>query len=150
MIILLKNLLFAVIFILWFSSIQKVQFKSQYKIDKDGRKIFYPLSFNKGYAATDEQIEKCCKSFYKIYFFNMKGFSNDIEKIFEESEVINEPLQRNLVSINQAKSFSWLQLSTLLFICLAMIAVCWQFKILVVLMAFIALIYLRMVFIKLK
>lgn len=147
---LLKDILFTVIFILWFSSVHKVQFKSQYNTDKDGRIIFYPLSFNKGYVATTEQIEQCSKSLYKSYLFNFKGFSADIEKIFGESEVVSEPLPRSLVFTNQAKAFSWLQLITLLFICLAMLAFCWQFKILVVMMALISFIYLHMIFIKLK
>lgn len=91
---------------------QQVQaMKCQYRIDKDGNKVFYPSSYKKGYIVNNpELINQAPQKLWKLYLFNIKGFNKDIEKIFKDCETTDIPLSRNTVKQNLAKDLSWLDL----------------------------------------
>lgn len=90
--------------------------RSKYFIDEDNKLIFYPDNTQKGYVATREQIDECAKAFKKCFFFNIKGYRKDIERIFANSEIVNKKLPRKTFLKNQARRMSWLLLLSLIII----------------------------------
>ena len=90
--------------------------RSKYFIDEDNKLIFYPDNTQKGYVATREQIDECAKAFKKCFFFNIKGYRKDIERIFTNSEIVKKKLPGKTFLKNQAGRRGWLLLLSLIII----------------------------------
>lgn len=85
--------------------------KCQYRIDNDGHKVFYPINYKKGFIVKNpELIDQAPKKLWKLYFFNIKGFNSELEKIFKDCETTDIPLSKHTVKQNIAKDLSWLDL----------------------------------------
>ena len=110
------NIFIYVLFMAWAFIFFENAVRSKYFIDEDNKLIFYPDNTQKGYVATREQIDECAKAFKKCFFFNIKGYRKDIERIFANSEIVNKKLQRKTFLKNQARRMSWLLLLSLIII----------------------------------
>lgn len=110
------NIFIYVLFMAWAFIFFENAVRSKYFIDEDNKLIFYPDNTQKGYVATREQIDECAKAFKKYFFFNIKGYRKDIERIFANSEIVNKKLPRKTFLKNQARRMSWLLLLSLIII----------------------------------
>lgn len=110
------NIFIYVLFMAWAFIFFENAVRSKYFIDEDNKLIFYPDNTPKGYVATREQIDECAKAFKKCFFFNIKGYRKDIERIFANSEIVNKKLPRKTFLKNQARRMSWLLLLSLIII----------------------------------
>ncbi len=110
------NIFIYVLFMAWAFIFFENAVLSKYFIDEDNKLIFYPDNTQKGYVATREQIDECAKAFKKCFFFNIKGYRKDIERIFANSEIVNKKLPRKTFLKNQARRMSWLLLLSLIII----------------------------------
>lgn len=112
----------------WFIIFINNAVRSKYFIDGNNRLIFYPDTNKKGYVATQEQINECTEAFKKCFFFNVKGYRKDIERIFANSEVIEKTLPRQIFLKNQAARMSWPVLISLMVINFAAMYAAWIYK----------------------
>lgn len=110
------NIFIYVLFMAWAFIVFENVVRSKYFIDEDNKIIFYPDDTKTGYIATREQIDECAKAFKKCFFFNIKGYKKDIERIFANSEIVNKKLPRKTFLKNQARRMSWLLLLSLIII----------------------------------
>ena len=133
-------LIYAIIFIF---ILTKYTSKASYKYDKDGRYIYYPNGFKKGYVINDKSIiDNIYKSYWKCFVFNIKGFYDDIDNLFKDCEVVNEILPFKTRMTNLAMIYPWF---VLLFIFVSSCLLAIYFYITNI--PFIALIFLPMIFI---
>ena len=114
--------------ILFFDNINR----SKFYIDEDGRTIFYPDDINKGYVASNEQIEQSVKAFRKCFLFNIAGYKKGLAKIFANSDMIEKKLPAEIFRKNQAKNMSWLLLLSWLLIDIICIVAVLNFKLLLI------------------
>lgn len=82
--------------------------RAKYYHDDRGRLLFYPNNNKMGYVATPEQIEEAVKAFRKCFYYNIKGYNNDINRIFKDSEKVSIVLPRTVYRIQLAQKTSWL------------------------------------------
>lgn len=90
----------------------KTAFLARFNLNANKEIIFYPLNNKEGYIATAEQIEKCAKANKKMSLsFNLVAYKKEVEKIFENSRKINEPLNVKIIWKNSSKKITWKFLS---------------------------------------
>ncbi len=78
--------------------------ENQFRIEKDGRTVFYPFSFKEGYILDDPSLIKQAAN--KILVWN----HNAIKTLLIGCETTDIPLSREIVKQNIARSSAWWEL----------------------------------------
>lgn len=102
---------------------KEVQFRAMLTKDENGRLIIYPKTPKNGYIIeSDEQLEEAKRAFFESLsnasLTSISEYNSKIDKIFENSEKYNKPMNRFLAFDNQAMNYSYMQIFGLLIISL--------------------------------
>lgn len=105
----INELLILILSIIFIMYILPKRMENQYRIDKEGRTVFYPLSFSEGYILDDPNLIKQASK-------NLIWKHNFIKTIFAHCETTNIPLNQEIVRQNIAKNSKWSELWIILII----------------------------------